>query len=55
MKVKAIISDYGLTEGKEYKVLGEIIDFYRVRLDNGKIKNMEKSCFEKKILEQITG
>ena len=37
MKIISQVSDFGLTEGREYEVLEESAGFYKVQLDNGNI------------------
>lgn len=47
MKKKAIVSEKGLTKGKEYEVIEHSADYFKVINDNGDKVYREKSLFEK--------
>lgn len=47
MKIIPQVSDFGLTEGKEYEVLEESAGFYKVQLDNGNISYRNGCLFNK--------
>ncbi|WP_350336361.1 hypothetical protein QMP28_03345 [[Clostridium] symbiosum] len=47
MKVISQVSDFGLTEGREYEVLEESAGFYKVQLDNGNISYRNGYLFNK--------
>lgn len=46
MKVKALITAYGLTEGKIYSVIFEYDSVYDVELNDGRQACRSKSFFE---------
>lgn len=48
MKIISRVSDFGLTEGREYEVLEESAGFYKVQLDNGNISYRNGGLFKKK-------
>lgn len=47
MKTISQVSDFGLTEGREYEVLEESAGFYKVQLDNGNISYRNGYLFNK--------
>ncbi|GFI25644.1 hypothetical protein IMSAGC012_00757 [Lachnospiraceae bacterium] len=47
MKIISQVSDFGLTEGREYEVLEESAGFYKVQLDNGNISYRNDYLFNK--------
>lgn len=47
MKVISQVSDFGLTEGREYEVLEESAGFYKVQLDNCNISYRNGYLFNK--------
>lgn len=47
MKIISQVSDFGLTEGREYEVLEESAGFYKVQLDNGNISYRNGYLFNK--------
>lgn len=47
MKIISQVSDFGLTEGREYEVLEESEGFYKVQFDNGNISYRNGGLFNK--------
>lgn len=47
MKVISQVSDFGLTEGREYEVLEESAGFYKVQLENSNISYRNGYLFNK--------
>lgn len=46
MKIISKVSEFGLTEGREYEVLEESAGFYKVQLDNGNISYRNGNLFK---------
>lgn len=46
MKVIALTSEYGLTQGGVYEVLEQSAGYYKVRIDNGNIAFRSQTLFE---------
>jgi len=46
MKVKAIVSGFGVTEDKEYDVIFEYDTVYELKVDDGKIYYRPKGFFK---------